>query len=180
MGPASSEILTVLGIIIFILLCAAAFLLYAFITKENTINEMKAAHQKLMRSFDDLDEQAKLIVRTDLELNKTHEEMDKRLNGLNALQRTSRQMSQALNENEIFQRVSPSRFEDLGFARILIASTNDHNILKARLNVGYKDTRAEAILKEISAEESIIKTIHSLSSINCPNKIKERITQIFE
>ena len=31
-----------------------------------------------MRSFNDLDEQAKLIVRTDLELNKTREEMDKR------------------------------------------------------------------------------------------------------
>ena len=109
-----------------------------------------------------LDEQAKLIVRTDLELNKTREEMDKRLNGLNALQRTSRQMSQALNENEIFQRISPALFEDLGFARILIASVNDKNIMKIRLNVGYKDARAEAILKEIDAEESL-KGIYPLS-----------------
>ena len=111
---------------------------------------MKEAHKKLMRSFNDLDEQAKMIVRTDLELNKIREEMDKRLNGLNALQRTSRQMSQALNENEIFQKISPALFEDLGFARVLIASVNDNNILKVRLNMGYKDTRAEAILKEIN------------------------------
>ena len=155
MDTTTSEILWTLGIIIFILLCASAYLIYAFITKENTIKKMKEVHHKMMRSFNDLDEQAKLIVRTDLELNKTREEMDKRLNGLNALQRTSRQMSQALNEGEIFQRISPSLFEDLGFARILIASMNDNNILKIRLNVGYKDARAEAILKEIEAEESL-------------------------
>ena len=117
-----SEILMVLGIIFFILLCASAYLFYAIITKEDTIKEMKEAHKKLMRSFNDLDEQAKMIVRTDLELNKIREEMDKRLNGLNALQRTSRQISQALNESEVFQRISPTLFEDLGFARVLIAS----------------------------------------------------------
>ena len=148
-------IFIVLGIIIFILLCAAIYLFYAFTAKVEIINAMKEEHKKLMRSFNDLDEQAKMIVRTDLELNKIREEMDKRLNGLNALQRTSRQMSQALNESEIFQRISPALFEDLGFARVLIASVDDNNILKIHLNLGYKDARAEAILKEIAAEESI-------------------------
>ena len=126
MDTTNPQILWTLGIIIFILLCATAYLFYAFITKEETIKEMKEAHNKLMRSFNDLDEQAKLIVRTDLELNNTREEMDKRLNGLNALQRTSRQMSQALNETEIFQKISPALFEDLGFARALIATMNDN------------------------------------------------------
>jgi len=179
---ATSWILQTLGIIIFILLCASAYLFYAIITKEEIIKQMKEAHQKLMRSFDDLDEQAKLIVRTDLELNKIREEMDKRLNGLNALQRTSRQMSQALNEGEIFQRISPALFEDLGFAHVLVATTNDNNILKVRLNLGFKDTRAEDILKDIEAEAPLKKTMQdtrSLSSINCPNKTKERIVQIF-
>ena len=54
MDTTTSEILIVLGIIIFILLCATAYLIYAFITKENTIKEMKEAHNKLMRSFNDL------------------------------------------------------------------------------------------------------------------------------
>ena len=180
MGTTSPEILIVLSIIVFILVCATAYLIYNLMSKETTIKEMKEAHDKLMRSFDDLDEQAKLIVRTDLELNKTREEMDKRLNGLNALQRTSRQMSQALNENEIFQRISPSLFEDLGFSRILIASVNDQNILKVRLNAGYKDTIAETLLKEIPSEEPIMQATRSLSSINSSLKIKERITQIFE
>jgi len=176
----STLIIELLGVVIFILVFATCFLLYSFITKENTIQEMKEAHLKLMRSFDDLDEQAKLIVRTDLELNKTREEMDKRLNGLNALQRVSRQLSQALNESEIFQKISPALFEDLGFSRVLIASMNENKTLKIRLNMGFKDSRAESMLKEINAEESIAQTNHSLSSINCPNKVKERIMQIFE
>jgi len=183
MDTTTLETLWTLGIIIFILLCAATYLFYALVTKEEAIKEMKAAHEKLMRSFNDLDEQAKMIVRTDLELNKIHEEMDKRLNGLNTLQRTSRQMSQALNKSEIFQRISPALFEDLGFARVLIASVDDNNILKIRLNLGYTDTRAEAILKEIAAEgplKNALQEIHSVSSINALSKTKEKIIHAFE
>jgi signal transduction histidine kinase len=183
MDPITIETLTVLGIIIFLLACTTTYLFYTLSTKEETINEMKETHKRLMRSFDDLDEQAKLIVRTDLELNKTREEMDKRLNGLHALQKTTRQMSQALNKNEIFQRISPALFEDLGFTHVLIASMNGNNILKVCLNLGYSESRTEAILKEIAAEESLrglLQESHSVSSINCSNKTKEKIIHAFE
>ena len=179
MDSTSPIILWTLAITILTLLCAAVYFFVDSTNKELTINEMKEKNTKLMRSFDDLDEQAKLIVRTDLELNKTREEMDKRLNGLNALQRTSRQMSQALNEAEIFQRISPALFEDLGFTRILIATTNDNNTMKVRINVGFKDTRAEVILNEIDTEGLLAGSTHSLTSNNSPNKNKEKIVQIF-
>ena len=183
MDTTTLETLWTLGIVIFILLCTATYLFYALSTKEDAINTMKEAHKKLMRSFNDLDEQAKLIVRTDLELNKIREEMDKRLNGLHTLQRTTRQMNQALNESEAFQKISPALFEDLGFTRVLIASVDDSDILKIRLNLGYNDPRAEAILKEIAAEESlksVLQEASSISSINCSNKIKEKIIHAFE
>jgi len=183
MDTSTLEILWVLGIVIFVLLCATTYLFYATLTKEETVNTMKEEHKKLMRSFNDLDEQAKMIVRTDLELNKIREEMDKRLNGLNALQRTSRQMSQALNKSEIFQKISPVLFEDLGFSRVLIASMDDSYILKIRLNIGYTQTQAEAILKEITAEgplKTALQEIHSVSSINCPGKTREKMIHAFE
>ncbi len=176
----TSDTLMILVILAVVLAGATVYLFIAFIVKENTITAMKEAHNKLMRSFNDLDEQAKLIVRTDLELNKTREEMDKRLNGLNALQRVSRQMSQALNESEVFQRLSTTLFEDLGFARTLIATLSDSQIMKVRFNTGFKDARLDAVLKEVEAEDSLQGISHSLSSINCPNKTKERIIQIFE
>jgi len=176
-------VLWILGIIIFILLGAAAYLYYALNTKEETIQQMKEAHHKLMRSFNDLDEQAQLIVRTDLELNKAREEMDKRLNGLNALQRTSRQMSQALNENEIYQKITPALFEDLGFAHVLIAALNDNKVLTIHLNLGFKDTRAETILKEIDVDDPLKRALQenqSLSSINCTSKNKEKLVKVFD
>jgi hypothetical protein len=52
-----------------------------------------------MRSFHELDEQAKLIVKTDLALNKAQEELDKRFAGLNALQKTSRLISTSQSSN---------------------------------------------------------------------------------
>ncbi|MDE2221786.1 MAG: hypothetical protein KGK03_01815 [Candidatus Omnitrophica bacterium] len=169
-----------LVVFIFILICIIVYLVYSFVSREETIARMKAQQDKLLSSFNELDEQAKLIVRTDLELHKTREEMDKRLNGLNALQRTSRQMSQALNESEIFQKISPSLFGDLGFSRILIACINDNNLLKVRLNIGYKDSRADAILKEFESEETLKGLTAALSLNNCPTKTRERIIQIFE
>ena len=66
------------------------FLWNALSSRNITIRQMQEDHEKLMRSFNELDEQAKLIVRTDLELNKAQEELDKRLNGINALQRASK------------------------------------------------------------------------------------------
>jgi len=89
-------------------------------------------------------------------------------------------MSQALNEDEVFQKITPTLFEDLGFSRILVASKNDNNTLKIRLNVGYKDARAGTILKEVAAEEHLKGATHSLSSNNCPIKTREKIIQIFE
>jgi signal transduction histidine kinase len=175
-----SQLMWLLGLIIFILLLALAYLLFESMYKTNTIRGLKEEHDRLMRSFNDLDEQAKLIVRTDVELNKAREEMDKRLNGLNALQRTSRLMSQALNEGEIFQRISPALFEDLGFARFMIACMNDSSVLKVRLNTGYKDTRAEAILKEITGLEVLKGVTQTLSSNHCPNKTREKIIQTFD
>ncbi len=183
MDQSTIQTLWALGIIIFILVLASTYLFYAIITKDELIKGLKESLAKLMRSFNDLDEQAKLIVRTDLELNKIRQEMDKRLEGLNALQRTSRHMSQALNKNEIFQKVSPTLFEDLGFARAMIACMDDNQALKAALSIGYKSEKTEAILKEIASEETLksaLQSPHSLSSINCPGKTKEKIVHAFE
>jgi len=175
--------LVVLGIIIFVLVCATIYLFYALTTREEAIKRMTEELKKLMRSFNDLDDQAKMIVRTDLELNKIREEMDNRLNGLNALQRTSRQMSQALNKAELFQKISSGLFEDLGFARVIIATMDDNNALKSHMVIGYTQARADAILKEMTNEELLKKALqesHSISSLNSPVKTREKIIHAFE
>jgi K+-sensing histidine kinase KdpD len=103
------------------------------------------------------------------------------LNGLNALQRTSRHINQALNEEEIFQRLSPALFDDLGFARVLVITFEPEP--KLRLNVGFPDTKLPSVLSSLSSDDvlkGLLKEHHAYSSINAARKAKEKLAQVFD
>ena len=180
---APAQMFILLGTVAFAVLAGAGYLLALAAAKDETIRKMQSDHNRLMRSFNELDEQAKLIVRTDLELNKAHEELDKRLNGLNALQRTSRQISQALNEDEIYQKLKPSLFEELGFARALVASVDEDKEMRPRVAIGFDTARAGAIIAEMARDDHFKTALgesHTFSSINVSRKTKEQLVGIFE
>ena len=75
-------------------------LAYFLIDTLQQMKGLKSALKRLTVSFDELDEQAKLIVRFDLELNKARKN-HKRLNRLDALQKTSRLISTTLGERNL-------------------------------------------------------------------------------
>lgn len=100
-------------IVVLTLGALALVVLYLF----ERIRELSGANQELHRSLDEIDEQAKLIVRTDMELNKAQEELDKKINGLYALQKLSRAISTSLEEAQIFGMIKPEHLEDFGFER---------------------------------------------------------------
>jgi len=87
------------------------------VIKMEKVKNLQSVADGLRKSLDEMDEQAKLIVRTDLELNKTQEELDKKVVGLYALQRLSRAMSMTLEENQIFKIINVNDLEDLGFEK---------------------------------------------------------------
>ncbi|MDD5526792.1 MAG: hypothetical protein PHE11_05255, partial [Candidatus Omnitrophica bacterium] len=76
----------------------ALTLLILYLKKNEKINSLQSAVINLKTTLEEMDEQAKLIVRTDIALNKTQEELDKKLTGLYALQRLSRAISTTLEE----------------------------------------------------------------------------------
>jgi len=84
------------------------------------IKELQTTLTDLRKSLDEMDEQARLVVRTDMELNKAQEELDKKINGLYTLQRLSRIISTALEESQIFKRLEISHLEDLGFEKAVV------------------------------------------------------------
>jgi signal transduction histidine kinase len=179
----SPALFIVLGIAALVCLGLAAYFGLSLAEKDDAIRKMTEEQQKLMRSFNELDEQAKLIVRTDLELNKAQEELDKRLNGLNALQRMSRNISQALNEEEIFQKLNTGLFEELGFGRALIITFDEHNKMRSKNAAGIPDNKLQGILNQLDKEEllrSALQEKRTLSSSNTSRKIKERLVSTFE
>ncbi len=159
------------------------YLVSTLSSRNQTIRQMLEEHEKLMRSFNELDEQAKLIVRTDLELNKAQEELDKRLNGINALQRASRQISQALNETEIFQRLGADLFEELGFSLVLIATFDEQAPPRKRVSYNIPDDKLSGILSRFEKDDRLkiaLSERHTFSSNNASRQSKEKIITIFE
>ncbi len=128
------------------LLVAVVILLVITIGYRQNAAHFKGALKKMTKSFQELDEQAKLIIKTDLELNRTQEELDKRFSGLNALQKISRLVSTTLIENEIFERLNQPLLTELGFEKYLILIWDKRGNPVCRLKWEFTNTAAQQVL----------------------------------
>jgi len=158
-------------------------LIIMLINKTNLVNEYQRTLVKLKKSFNDLDEQAKLIVRTDLELNKAQEELDKRLSGLEALQKTSRLISTTLEEDEIFHRLKQSLKTDLDYEKSLILIYDSQNNFDCKIHQGFSEESVQFILGNLQKDAHLITSLNegnTFSSANSPKQRAELIVRIFE
>lgn len=115
-------------------------LVIVLVLKMEKIKHMRNENELLRRSLDEMDEQAKLIVRTDMELNKTQEELDKKMTGLYALQRVSRSISTTLEESQMFKRIDSKCLDELGFEKTCCFLWNNSNEkFELRLCMGYAE-----------------------------------------
>ncbi|MFH1198832.1 MAG: ATP-binding protein [Candidatus Omnitrophota bacterium] len=161
----SETIINILGII-----STAAIIALAVMnaSKLKKIQDLQKAVDNLNESLNEMDEQAKMVVRTDMELNKTQEELDKKIIGLYALQRLSRAISTTLEENQIFNMLNSTYIiEDLGFEKYFIFLWSEiDKKFKLSLNIGYAKDESKAIeilinnnkddyLKLIASQETI-------------------------
>jgi len=161
----------VIGILVFIL-----------IGKSEEVTEAKESLRKLKKSFDNLDEQAKLIVKTDLELNKAQEELDKRFLSLDALQKISRLISTTLEEDEIFHRLNQALLTDLDFEKNLILIYDKNKQFNAKVHLGFSQNDIHFVITNIEKDVSLTDSLeegHTFSSVTSPTQRKEAISRIF-
>ncbi|MFH0854917.1 MAG: ATP-binding protein [Candidatus Omnitrophota bacterium] len=151
------------------------------------IKQLRSQVNSLKKSLDDMDEQAKLIVRTDMELNKIGEELDKKVSGLYALQSLSRIISMTLEEDQIFKRIQPEYLKELGFEKAFGFLWNDKNKdFVLRFSVGYSEEEVKAIESFINGnKESCMNFITSdktLSSVSASNNLisTQQLNEIFK
>ncbi|MFA4988105.1 MAG: ATP-binding protein [Candidatus Omnitrophota bacterium] len=156
------------------------------LSKMQQIKNKEAKISELKRSLEEMDEQAKLIMRTDMELNKTQEELDKKIAGLDTLQRLSRDISTTLEEKQIFKKIRNDHLEELGFEKCTAFLWND---LKREfylcLNLGYGNDESEQIGRAVNAEKEafleLIRSGKNASSVFIPADFlaKDKICGIF-
>jgi signal transduction histidine kinase len=170
-------------LIIFILNLVALIIIVFILTFKNSqVRQLKAAVIHLKKSFDELDEQAKLIVKTDLELNKAQEELDRRVNSLDALQKFSQLISTTLDENEILKRIDQSLIDELGFERNIVLVYDRNKKLTSRVAIGYSEEDVDALLIKIEDNQSLINTLmegNILSSSSSTKQRKEFVHEVF-
>ncbi len=130
---------------------------------------LQKKYSTIKHSFDDIDEQAKLIVKTDLELSRTQEELDKRLIALDALQRISRLISTTLDEREILASLTPSLLNQLGFERYLFFLFTDKGSPYCAARFGCGDDEAARLLSALSAQEAIINQLKNRQTVSSLN-----------
>ncbi len=164
------------------LIGAIGVLSYLLIRTKKKVAKLQLSLAKMRKSFDELDEQAKLIVKTDMELNKAQEELDKRLNSLDALQKTSRLISITLDENEIFHRLDQSLMTDLGFEKNLILIYDKNGKLQPKASHGFFEEELSFIVNNLERDISLCEALregNTFSSTNSPLQRKETIIRLF-
>jgi len=148
--------------------------------KLERLNQAHAEIKTLRRSLDEMDEQAKLIVRTDMELNRTQEELDKKISGLYALHNLSQAVSTTLEEKQIFNMVDSAYLQDLGFQKAcaFLWQTNEEKFV-LKMQIEYFPDEIEKIKKAIELDKTfyleLIKHNRGISSI-----YREENTQAIE
>ncbi|MBU1125435.1 MAG: hypothetical protein KKC84_05380, partial [Candidatus Omnitrophica bacterium] len=156
------------------------------ISKMSKITQLREEIDRYKKSLDEMDEQAKLIVQTDMELNKTQERLDKKLRGLYTLQRLSRAVSNALDESQVFSRIDPLHLEDLGFEKAFGLLRNAQGKFSISLCVGYTQEVAQEIQESARVVQELFtyltsqnKTISS-ASLHYNPLLRDRIIDSFQ
>ena len=171
----------------FISILVITVLAFVITVKSESIRELRLTASQLRNSLDQMDEQAKLIVRTDLELNKIQEELDKKITGLYTLQNLSRAFASTLDEREIFEQIMPEHIDELGLQRILgFIWQPKQKKFSQYLAIGYSQKELSDIVRGIETNQNIYlklieqeKTISSLES-SIPFISSQEIKDLFQ
>lgn len=122
-------------------------------TKKN--KKLEATLTRMQNTCDELDNQTKLIVKTDLELHEAQSELDKKIVGLSTLHAISRILSMTLDQEELFSKISREHLTELGFDKVLLflLPRKDAPISKdnkdIKLSVGYDENGHKNIFCEV-------------------------------
>jgi signal transduction histidine kinase len=154
--------------------------------KLQRLKELEGKIAALNFALEEMDEQAKLIMRTDIELNKTQEELDKKIAGLDALQKLSHEINTTLEEKQIFNKINIKYLDELGFEKSLAFLWKSlEKEFRPYLYLGYNEEESERIRIEINSNKDyfldLIQNGTTASSVSLPNDFlpKDKINRLF-
>lgn len=137
---------------------------------------------KLKRAYDELDEQAKIIVKKDLELNITQEELDKKINSFYTLHKLSKAISSTFEAEKLFAQIDKSFISELGFDKgLIVLVSQDTKEPSIPATVGYTTAEQGEIKKYLSEKDILVKITQPLliNKSLVLDTIEKELLQIF-
>lgn len=113
----------------------------------------------LQDAYDQLDQQAKLIIRTDLELHRTQEELDRQLASLMSLHQLGQRLQVNLRPDEVFSKVDASVVANFGFSKGLLGMCRSFNDLEWCSLVGISQADADVLKAHIVKSQLLKQTL---------------------
>lgn len=128
--------------------------LYLALKMETVRHQLGDLH-RLQAAYDQLDQQAKLIIRTDLELHRTQEELDRRLASLMALHQLGQQLQVSLRPEEVFSKLDAAVVTPFGFAKGLLGRCPSLEQLEWGSLIGVSPSTADQLKTHLLTTEML-------------------------
>ena len=140
------EIYTIILLLILLLIT-----LFSSLSERNKRISAEEKNKGLKDLIRQLDDQARIIIKTDLALNKVQEELDKKITGLYTLHELGKKVSSTFNIEDLFSLINKPLVSKLGFSKALIMLKNEKTgVVSTKIHVGYTESDIEKIEKNIN------------------------------
>ncbi|HEX9781080.1 MAG TPA: ATP-binding protein [bacterium] len=105
---------------------------------------------RLRSAYDQLDQQAKLMIQTDVELHHAQEELDRKLDSLMSLHTFGQQLSVGLTAEEVLAKLDAATVTKFGYSKALLGVYNTDGTFTWHLAHGVAQTTAAKLREHLS------------------------------
>jgi signal transduction histidine kinase len=155
----SYSINPILGSAIFLCFLVVVLVVY-IINKLQLINILKKSIERLNKTVRELDYQAKLIIKGDMELKLYQEEVEDKLNKLTLLKNLIISSLHILDKENLFSQIDDKTINDLGFKKGLILTMEG----EIKLSVGFKPKEVDTLKDFVKYKKNFIQAIPLISA----------------
>jgi len=147
--------------LIFIFFVIISFLIFYILNKLQSITNLRKDLSRANKTINSLDQQAKLIIKSDMELKLSQQEMESELTKLTLIKNLLLSASYTLEKDKIYSSINKEIINALGFKKCLIL---DFSEIKEKVNIGFTASEAESFKEIFEYKKELLKNVHLLHS----------------
>ncbi len=136
-------------------------ILLIYITQKlHYITRLKKNMEAQDRTISELDQQAKLIIKSDMELKLYQQEIEDKLTKLTLIKELIINSMTILSKKDLFGQINENIVHGLGFKKALLFSLSDLSIIS---EIGFLRKESNAIISLIKYKKEALREVHALS-----------------